>query len=570
MASYKIQPVHSLEGGKGGSGAGLPKVSSSDNGKALLVKKGKWAAGKLSSPKLAKVATSGSYDDLKNVPDLSSFVSLTEVNSLINEAVGDITSFDTQVVQELPAEGVKGTIYFLVNPDPTEANNNAKEYIFIDGNWELIGDTAIDLSPYVTWNNIGAVAESNDYNDLDNLPSIPVVPMGLSEFDNDAGFITADDLPENLSELNNDAGFLTEADLPILPQHNILSYEGGTSSPAEAGDFSYYLLSTDLADGSTHTYQVPAYVREPQAKWQVTTKDYVDNAIEEAVPAKVSDLQNDSEYVSLREVEAFIKSRIKNDAGAASMGYMAKVDGEYYDSVADVLADSEPNEPLEVALTGDVDDGQALLLMTAAGDENKDITINLNEHDYLAVEAGGSSGTQTQAVHLEKDNTVVIKGGSLKAALDNPNIKMLIQNYANLTLEDMEIDCSDNPNIQYVVSNNFGSCLIKNCTITAPSTGVAVDCWFGLLSNGLYDDGLTVTIEDSTINGTIEYGAQRAALSREGNEDWQEKAMLIINNSIINGQIVNSGAGADDKHCIIIDGVRYVGNLPIQMNSHIG
>ena len=476
---YKIQPVHSLKGDEAGSKAGLPKVSKADNGKALIVKNGKWAPVKLSSPKLAKVATSGSYNDLKNVPDLSNFVSLTEVQNVVNEAVGDITSFDTQVVQELPAEGAKGTIYFLVNPDSAEANNNAKEYIFVDGNWELIGDTAIDLSPYVTWNNIGAAAESNDYNDLDNLPNIPVVPMGLSEFDNDAGFITADDLPENLSEFNNDA-----------------------------------------------------------------------------------------EYVSLREVEAFIKSRIKNDAGAAGMGYMAKSNGEYYDNVADVLADSESNVPVEVALTGDVDDGQALLLMEKDGDVEKDITIDLNGNEYIAVEAGGSAGTQTQAVHIEKDNTVVIKGGSLKGAIENPNIKMLIQNYANLTLEDMEIDCSDNPNIQYVVSNNFGNCLIKNCHITAPENGVAVDCWFGL--NAIYDEGVTVTIEDSTINGKIEYGAQRASLSRPGNENWQEKAVLIINNSIINGEIVNSGAGANDKHCIIVDGVRLEGELPFVINAQAG
>lgn len=553
--SYTIQPVHSLASEKGGSGAALPKVSSSDNGKALIVKKGKWAAVKLSSPKLAKVATSGSYEDLKNVPDLSNFVSSSEVTNMINNAVGDITSFDTQVVQELPAEGVKGTIYFLVNPDSQESGNAAEEYIWVNDAWEKIGDTAIDLSPYVTWNNIGAAAESNDYNDLDNLPSIPVVPMGLSEFDNDAGFITADDLPdvpENLSELNNDVGFITEADLPILPEHNILSYNGGTSSPAEAGDFSYYLLSTDLADGATHTYQVPAYVREPMAKWQMTTKGYVDDAIA------------DADYVPIEQYNKLLKAV---DALIAEQGKGARsADGEFYETAIDAIDAAEPGVPMEVALTKDEDDGAAFLLMAADGDVEKDITFDLNGHDYVATQAGGSPGTQTQAVHLEKDNTVVIKGGSLSGAASNPAIKMLIQNYSNLTLEDMVIDCSDNANIQYVVSNNFGNCLIKNCTITAPSTGVAVDCWFGLLNSGLYDDGVTVTIEDSVINGNIEYGAQRQSLSRPGNEEWWEKAQLTITNSIINGQIVNSGAGANNQHHIVIDGVRYEGELPLALN----
>lgn len=469
MASYKIQPVHSLKTEDGGA---LPKVSKSDNDKALLVKNGKWA-----TTKLGKVAESGSYNDLKDVPDLSNFVSLTEVYNVVNEAVGDITSFDTQVVSELPAEGVKGTIYFVAN-DSSEAGNVSKEYIWVNDAWELIGDTAIDLSPYVTWDNIGAAAESNDYNDLDNLPNIPVVPLGLSEFDNDAGFITADDIPEDVSAFNNDAEYISRE------QYNKL----------------------------------------------------------------------------LKAVDNLIAEQGK---GARS------ADGEFYETAINAIDAAEPGVPMEVALTKDEDNGAAFLLMNAEGDQDKDITFDLNGHDYLATQAGGSAGTQTQAVHLEMGNKVVIKGGSLEAALSNPQIKMLIQNYSDLTLEDMVIDCSDNANIQYVVSNNFGSCLIKNCVITAPSTGVAVDCWFGLNGQGLYDDGVTVMIEDSTINGDIEYGAQRQALSRPGNEEWWEKAQLIINNSIINGQIKNSGAGANNQHHIVIDGVRYEGELPIQMNSPV-
>jgi hypothetical protein len=250
-------------------------------------------------------------------------------------------------------------------------------------------------------------------------------------------------------------------------------------------------------------------------------------------------------------------------------------EGELFETAMDAITAAEPGVPMEVALTADEDDGAAFLLMNAGGDVDKDITFDLNGHDYLATQAGGSAGTQTQAVHLEKGNTVVIKGGSLEAALDNPSIKMLIQNYSNLTLEDMVIDCSDNENMQYVVSNNFGHCVIKNCVITASNhvadprwnkPGVAVDCWFGLSNNGDYDDGVIVEIIDSTINGNIEYGAQRASLSRPGNEEWWEKAQLIISNSIVNGQIVNSGAGANDQHHIVIDGVRYEGELPVQFN----
>lgn len=332
------------------------------------------------------------------------------------------------------------------------------------------------------------------------------------------------EIPENVSAFNNDAGYITSSDIPEIPEipENVSSFNN------DAG----YI--TGVA-------------------W---------NEINGA-PENVSEFQNDSAFVNMAQVEAFIKSRVKgSDSAAAAMGYMTRVGDELYDNVVDVMAASEPNVPVEMALTDDIPDGDALLLMTADGDEDKDITIDLNGHEYNAVSAGGSAGTQTQAVHLEKGNTVVIKGGTLSAALENPNIKMLIQNYADLTLEDMTIDCSDNPNIQYVVSNNFGHCTIKNCTITASDhvtawnkPGVAVDCWFGLANDGSYDNGVRVDIIDSVINGTIEYGAQRAALNRAGNEEWWTKAILNIENSEINGSIVNSGAGTNDQHSIYIDGV---------------
>lgn len=51
-------------------------------------------------------------------------------------------------VDELPEEGEFGTIYLLPVEDPEEGNY-FEEYIYFDGEWELIGTTQIDLSGYV-------------------------------------------------------------------------------------------------------------------------------------------------------------------------------------------------------------------------------------------------------------------------------------------------------------------------------------------------------------------------------------------------------------------------------------
>ena len=53
---------------------------------------------------------------------------------------------------------------------------------------------------------------SGNYNDLTDKPVIPIVPTNVSEFTNDAGYITMDSvpaIPTNVSAFTNDAGYLT-------------------------------------------------------------------------------------------------------------------------------------------------------------------------------------------------------------------------------------------------------------------------------------------------------------------------------------------------------------------------
>lgn len=65
-----------------------------------------------------------------------------------NDAVGGITSFETEIVEELPATGEKGTIYLVPKDDSQDAGYN--EYIYVNNAWEIIGDTDISLDNYYT------------------------------------------------------------------------------------------------------------------------------------------------------------------------------------------------------------------------------------------------------------------------------------------------------------------------------------------------------------------------------------------------------------------------------------
>lgn len=99
----------------------------------------------------------------------------SQVSAAITSAVGDITSFEYQVVQELPATGEKGIVYLL--PNSGTAPNIYDEYIWIpngqSGSYEKIGTTEVDLSNYVEFSDLATVATTGSYSDLSNKPAIP-------------------------------------------------------------------------------------------------------------------------------------------------------------------------------------------------------------------------------------------------------------------------------------------------------------------------------------------------------------------------------------------------------------
>lgn len=65
------------------------------------------------------------------------------------DLIGDITTVTFQVVDVRPTTG-EGNIIYLVPSDSSEDENVKDEYIYIDGSWELIGTTKIDLTGYLT------------------------------------------------------------------------------------------------------------------------------------------------------------------------------------------------------------------------------------------------------------------------------------------------------------------------------------------------------------------------------------------------------------------------------------
>lgn len=178
------------------------------------------------------------------------------------------------------------------------------------------------------------------------------------------------------------------------------------------------------------------------------------------------------------------------------------------DAIRDVIADiaSGTSNVDKISLSGD---------FTTYGvgiPENTTVTFELNGHELYPVpdEDGyyaGSSKTKTQAMQLLKGSDIVIKDGTITGNNGTPPTKMVIQNYSNLTLDNVIVQ--DAGKDTYVLSNNFGEIHLKNGTqLNATDPHVAFDLWYGMAKDGSYDDGVAVYIDtpDVVINGPIEFG----------------------------------------------------------------
>ncbi len=238
--------------------------------------------------------------------------------------------------------------------------------------------------------------------------------------------------------------------------------------------------------------------------------------------------------------------------------YVAQIGDAKYDTLAEaVKAVPMDNTETEIVLLKDyIGSG----IKVVAG---KNIVFNLNGKTYTVDKPTvGSSGTETNGFQLLKDSKVTFKNGTLDSATGAdslPNGGILIQNYCDLTLENVTLDTSANSNISYVISNNFGSLTAKGNTVIKAADGkVAFDLWYGMNSNGLYDDGVSVTFGTDftgSVTGKIEYGAHSRVPS---NSNWKDKARLTIANGHFGTTFVdsnnNDGVAPEDFNITIIGG----------------
>ena len=205
--------------------------------------------------------------------------------------------------------------------------------------------------------------------------------------------------------------------------------------------------------------------------------------------------------------------------------------------------------------------------------EGASVTLDLNGYEYDPIpdengEYAGTTGTKTQAMQLLKDSTVVIKGGKITGNNGNPMTKMVIQNYSNLTLDNVIVQ--DAGTDTYALSNNFGEIHLKNGTqINATGNHIAFDLWYGMNKDGLYDDGVTVYIDtpDVIINGPIEFG--HAGRIKDEEQFLANTHLYVCKGFDVDSlEIINSTSGSTTEYEFVMnEDIGYYELVPKQVEE---
>lgn len=233
--------------------------------------------------------------------------------------------------------------------------------------------------------------------------------------------------------------------------------------------------------------------------------------------------------------------------GAAAAGAVTVTTGQDF---KDAVTDAEAGAT--ITLGQDIEQGLGAVF------DNKDVTVDFAGHRYTAYAGSvGSTGTESQLFQLLKGSTVTLKNGTLDVASptdESGKFKMVLQNYCDLTLENMVVDGSNlQDSVSYTMSNNHGNVVIKDSTIIAKEGGFAFDVYYW---SKYYEDGVSVTATDSTIDGRIE-------VTVDGNKAIGDNTHSL---SISGGTLVG-GLTATDGGQLYTVGTTFLSNVDIDNNT---
>ena len=279
-------------------------------------------------PKLVSELQNDAGYITKDVNDLVSYYDKTEVDNMIST----IPKFSIKVVDELPTEDISPTTIYLLR---VEGDDHFEEWVYVDNEWDKLGDGNIDLSDYATYSyvdgklatkadiaSLSAVAFSGRYEDLTGQP------VNLSQFANDVGYLT--EVPD---------GSVSRAKLSSELNANLTAVENAVDGLQNSvRDLSNTKADKTTVSALSDTVALKADKSELPTKTSDITNDsgFITSA---DVPTKVSELTNDSGYITSAALSPYSTTQQMNTAISTAVANKADR-SELPTKVSDLTNDS--------------------------------------------------------------------------------------------------------------------------------------------------------------------------------------------------------------------------------------
>ena len=177
--------------------------------------------------------------------------------------------------------------------------------------------------------------------------------------------------------------------------------------------------------------------------------------------------------------DGYVVSKVVEEDGTvkyATKALPVEMNGKYYESLQDAVNEAKNGETITLqkdAATNGVIKGNGVQAKSGSN-----FVLDLNGLTYeVAQGMVGSTGSETNGFHLLRDSNITIKNGTLTKSINYINGSMLIQNYSNLTLDNVVLQGTSN--VRWVLSNNYGNIVLKNGTeLNATDGNYAFDAYF--------------------------------------------------------------------------------------------
>lgn len=138
---------------------------------------------------------------------------VAESKMYTDTAIQDIKQFNVILVDTLPVENIQTNAIYFVPMSSSEENNGYFEYMFINGAWEYIGSTQIELSDYYTKKEVEEYIANNKY----VLPQASDTTLGGVKVDNTSIIINEDGI------ISVSSSYATEENVNTIIENNIAS-----------------------------------------------------------------------------------------------------------------------------------------------------------------------------------------------------------------------------------------------------------------------------------------------------------------------------------------------------------